>query len=183
MSITKSRFSFPLHFLFALMNFHFINHSCLSALLRLIRLSYAFHPHLFSFFVPFLYLTHNHILLIFFIHTLNQSNHRASDIRQRIIMVYLWGSDNKKTVKLPLWHLFLSIFFLSDALYQVSEKLEGPFNIELAADSVSVKVSEAIMHMQENSVSISTKVCKNRGWLIFINPNHCPYILIIINLL
>lgn len=45
----------------------------------------------------------------------------------------------------------------SDSLYQVSEKLEGPFNIELAADSISVKVSEAIMHMQENSVSISTK--------------------------
>lgn len=45
-----------------------------------------------------------------------------------------------------------------DALYQVSEKLEGPFNMELAADSISVKVSEAIMHMQENSVSISTKV-------------------------
>uniref|UniRef100_A0A671XXE6 Glypican 2 n=1 Tax=Sparus aurata TaxID=8175 RepID=A0A671XXE6_SPAAU len=44
-----------------------------------------------------------------------------------------------------------------DSLYQVSEKLEGPFNIELAADSISVKVSEAIMHMQENSVSISTK--------------------------
>ncbi|TNN73084.1 Glypican-4 [Liparis tanakae] len=39
-----------------------------------------------------------------------------------------------------------------DALYQVSEKLEGPFNMELAADSISVKVSEAIMHMQENSV-------------------------------
>lgn len=30
--------------------------------------------------------------------------------------------------------------------------------MELAADSISVKVSEAIMHMQENSVSISTKV-------------------------
>lgn len=29
--------------------------------------------------------------------------------------------------------------------------------MELAADSISVKVSEAIMHMQENSVSISTK--------------------------
>uniref|UniRef100_A0A665WPH2 Glypican 2 n=1 Tax=Echeneis naucrates TaxID=173247 RepID=A0A665WPH2_ECHNA len=40
-----------------------------------------------------------------------------------------------------------------DALYQVSEKLEGPFNMELAADSISVKVSEAIMHMQENSLS------------------------------
>uniref|UniRef100_A0A8D0AJ81 Glypican 2 n=1 Tax=Sander lucioperca TaxID=283035 RepID=A0A8D0AJ81_SANLU len=47
-----------------------------------------------------------------------------------------------------------------DALYQVSEKLEGPFNMELAADSISVKVSEAIMHMQENSVSISTKARK-----------------------
>lgn len=137
----------------------------------------------FPFLFLFFYSTHNHILLIFFIHTLNQSNHRASDIRQRIIMVYLRGSDNKKTARLPLWHLFPSVFFLSDALYQVSEKLEGPFNIELAADSVSVKVSEAIMHMQENSVSISTKVCKNRDWLIFINPNHCPYILIIINLL
>ncbi|XP_068182123.1 glypican-2 [Antennarius striatus] len=50
-----------------------------------------------------------------------------------------------------------------DALYQVSEKLEGPFNVELAADSISVKVSEAIMHMQENSVSISTKVFQGCG--------------------
>lgn len=88
-------------------------------------------------------------------------------------MVYLWGSDNKNTVKLPLWRLFLCVFFLSDALYQVSEKLEGPFNVELAADSVSVKVSEAIMHMQENSVSISTKVCKNWDWPMFIKPDHC----------
>uniref|UniRef100_A0A665WNR7 Glypican 2 n=1 Tax=Echeneis naucrates TaxID=173247 RepID=A0A665WNR7_ECHNA len=50
-----------------------------------------------------------------------------------------------------------------DALYQVSEKLEGPFNMELAADSISVKVSEAIMHMQENSVTISTKVFQGCG--------------------
>ncbi|KAE8285651.1 Glypican-6 Secreted glypican-6 Precursor [Larimichthys crocea] len=50
-----------------------------------------------------------------------------------------------------------------DALYQISEKLEGPFNMELAADSISVKVSEAIMHMQENSVSISTKVFQGCG--------------------
>ncbi|XP_056456110.1 glypican-2 [Gadus chalcogrammus] len=50
-----------------------------------------------------------------------------------------------------------------DALYQVSEKLEGPFNMELAAESISVKVSEAIMHMQENSVSISAKIPMTRG--------------------
>ena len=51
----------------------------------------------------------------------------------------------------------VSVSPLSDALYQVSEKLEGPFNVELAADSISVKVSEAIMHMQENSITTSTK--------------------------
>ncbi|KAI1898586.1 hypothetical protein AGOR_G00073920 [Albula goreensis] len=50
-----------------------------------------------------------------------------------------------------------------DALVQVSEKLEGPFNMELAVDSIAVKVSEAIMHMQENSVSISTKVFQGCG--------------------
>ncbi|KAK6299153.1 glypican-2 [Coregonus clupeaformis] len=50
-----------------------------------------------------------------------------------------------------------------DALYQVSEKLEGPFNMELAADSISVKVSEAIMHMQENSIATSTKVFQGCG--------------------
>ncbi|XP_039976560.1 glypican-2 isoform X2 [Xiphias gladius] len=55
------------------------------------------------------------------------------------------------------WNSFI------DALYQVSEKLEGPFNMELAADSISVKVSEAIMHMQENSVTISTKVFQGCG--------------------
>uniref|UniRef100_A0A3Q3JZK7 Glypican 2 n=1 Tax=Monopterus albus TaxID=43700 RepID=A0A3Q3JZK7_MONAL len=69
------------------------------------------------------------------------------------------------------YHLSLCFFFcpLSDALYQVSEKLEGPFNIELAADSLSVKVSEAIMHMQENSVTISTKVFQGCG-----NPRPVP---------
>ncbi|XP_072573331.1 glypican-2 [Paramormyrops kingsleyae] len=50
-----------------------------------------------------------------------------------------------------------------DALLQVSEKLEGPFNMELAADSIAVKVSEAIMHMQENSVTTSTKVFQGCG--------------------
>lgn len=67
--------------------------------------------------------------------------------------------------------------------------------MELAADSISVKVSEAIMHMQENSVSISTKArngakadegerkegnwtlvhyCFSRrtGWLFFCHLNH-----------
>ncbi|KAJ3588225.1 hypothetical protein NHX12_011819, partial [Muraenolepis orangiensis] len=59
-----------------------------------------------------------------------------------------------------------SIQAVYNALYQVSEKLEGPFNLEVAAEYISVKVSEAIMHMQENSVGISTKVTelKERLW-------------------
>lgn len=35
--------------------------------------------------------------------------------------------------------------------------------MELAADSISVKVSEAIMHMQENSIATSTKAGMEGG--------------------
>lgn len=67
----------------------------------------------------------------------------------------MWSKQGSSPYRL---YFCLLLAPLSDALYQVSEKLEGPFNMELAADSISVKVSEAIMHMQENSVTISTKV-------------------------
>ncbi|XP_036445346.1 glypican-2 [Colossoma macropomum] len=50
-----------------------------------------------------------------------------------------------------------------DSLLSLADRLAGPFNVELAADSVAVKVSEAIMHMQENSVTISTKVFQGCG--------------------
>lgn len=46
----------------------------------------------------------------------------------------------------------------ADALMAVVQKLSGPFHFELAADSIAVKVSEGIMHMQENSITISAKV-------------------------
>lgn len=47
---------------------------------------------------------------------------------------------------------------VTDALMTLVEKISGPFHFELAADSIAVKVSEGIMYMQENSVTISTKV-------------------------
>ncbi|KAK2891423.1 hypothetical protein QQF64_007462 [Cirrhinus molitorella] len=50
-----------------------------------------------------------------------------------------------------------------DALMAVVEKLGGPFHFELAADSIAVKVSEAIMYMQENSITISAKVFQGCG--------------------
>ncbi|XP_029435547.1 LOW QUALITY PROTEIN: glypican-2 [Rhinatrema bivittatum] len=61
------------------------------------------------------------------------------------------------------WNQFL------DALVQVAERLEGPFNFELAADSIGVKISEGIMHLQDNSVQISTKVFQGCG-----NPRPAP---------
>lgn len=38
------------------------------------------------------------------------------------------------------------------------DRLEGPFNFESVIDPIDVKISEAIMNMQESSMQISQKV-------------------------
>ncbi|XP_075446981.1 glypican-6 isoform X2 [Ascaphus truei] len=50
------------------------------------------------------------------------------------------------------WNLFI------DAMLLVADRLEGPFNIESVMDPIDVKISEAIMNMQENSMQVSGKV-------------------------
>lgn len=50
----------------------------------------------------------------------------------------------------------------------VAERLEGPFNIESVMDPIDVKISDAIMNMQENSMQVSQKVNGSRGHLGFI---------------
>ncbi|KAL0185034.1 hypothetical protein M9458_020730, partial [Cirrhinus mrigala] len=40
----------------------------------------------------------------------------------------------------------------------VTERLEGPFNIESVMEPIDVKISEAIMNMQENSMQLSYQV-------------------------
>lgn len=40
----------------------------------------------------------------------------------------------------------------------VADRLEGPFNIEDVMDPIDVKISEAIMNMQVNSMQVSGKV-------------------------
>uniref|UniRef100_A0A8D0DMR3 Glypican 2 n=1 Tax=Salvator merianae TaxID=96440 RepID=A0A8D0DMR3_SALMN len=55
------------------------------------------------------------------------------------------------------WERFL------DALTQLAERLGGPFNFELAADSIGVKISEAIMYLQEHSMQTSAKVFQSCG--------------------
>ncbi|MEQ2177851.1 hypothetical protein GOODEAATRI_007885 [Goodea atripinnis] len=49
------------------------------------------------------------------------------------------------------WNNFL------DAMLGLAERLEGPFNFESVMDPIDVKISEAIMNMQENSMQVSQK--------------------------
>ncbi|XP_069496054.1 glypican-6 isoform X2 [Ambystoma mexicanum] len=55
------------------------------------------------------------------------------------------------------WNLFI------DAMLLVAERLEGPFNIEAVMDPIDVKISEAIMNMQESSLQVSAKVFQGCG--------------------
>ncbi|MGH0150340.1 UNVERIFIED_CONTAM: hypothetical protein FKN15_047553 [Acipenser sinensis] len=50
-----------------------------------------------------------------------------------------------------------------DAMLLVAERLEGPFNIEAVMEPIDVKISEAIMNMQENSMQVSSKVFQGCG--------------------
>ncbi|NP_001274470.1 glypican-6b precursor [Danio rerio] len=50
-----------------------------------------------------------------------------------------------------------------DALLLLTERLEGPFNIESVMEPIDVKISEAIMNMQENSMQLSYQVFQGCG--------------------
>lgn len=47
---------------------------------------------------------------------------------------------------------------MTDAMLLVADRLEGPFNIEAVIEPVDIKISEAIMTMQDNSMQVSAKV-------------------------
>ncbi|XP_012620227.1 glypican-4 [Microcebus murinus] len=55
------------------------------------------------------------------------------------------------------WNSFI------DAMLMMAERLEGPFNIESVMDPIDVKISDAIMNMQDNSVQVSQKVFQGCG--------------------
>ncbi|XP_068428417.1 glypican-6-like isoform X1 [Clinocottus analis] len=57
----------------------------------------------------------------------------------------------------PEWNLYI------DALLLVAQRLEGPFNIESVMDPIDVKISEAIMNMQDNSAQVSYRVFQGCG--------------------
>lgn len=67
-----------------------------------------------------------------------------------------------QTTELPFMLYCSSPNIMLDAMLMVAERLEGPFNIESVMDPIDVKISDAIMNMQENSVQVSQKVMKAR---------------------
>uniref|UniRef100_A0A8C2XAP6 Glypican 6b n=1 Tax=Cyclopterus lumpus TaxID=8103 RepID=A0A8C2XAP6_CYCLU len=57
----------------------------------------------------------------------------------------------------PEWNLYI------EALLLVAQRLEGPFNIESVMEPIDVKISEAIMNMQDNSAQVSYMVFQGCG--------------------
>uniref|UniRef100_A0A665TTI7 Glypican 6a n=1 Tax=Echeneis naucrates TaxID=173247 RepID=A0A665TTI7_ECHNA len=57
----------------------------------------------------------------------------------------------------PEWNLFI------DAMLLVADRLDGPFNIEAVIEPIDIKISEAIMTMQDNSMQVSAKVFQGCG--------------------
>uniref|UniRef100_A0A674MW26 Glypican 6a n=1 Tax=Takifugu rubripes TaxID=31033 RepID=A0A674MW26_TAKRU len=55
------------------------------------------------------------------------------------------------------WNLFI------DAMLLVADRLQGPFNIEAVIEPIDIKISEAIMIMQDNSMQVSAKVFQGCG--------------------
>lgn len=51
-----------------------------------------------------------------------------------------------------------AILIVAEALKNLAKRLEGPFNIESVVDPIDVKISDAIMNLQENSAQVSSKV-------------------------
>lgn len=53
---------------------------------------------------------------------------------------------------------FTPLAVVTDAMLLVAQRLEGPFNIESVMEPIDVKISEAIMNMQDNSAQVSYRV-------------------------
>lgn len=47
---------------------------------------------------------------------------------------------------------------VTDAMLLVADRLEGPVNIEAVIEPIDIKISDAIMIMQDNSMVVSAKV-------------------------
>lgn len=55
---------------------------------------------------------------------------------------------------------------MTDAMLLVADRLKGPFNIESVLEPIDVKISNAIMNMQDNSMQVSAKVLSSELFYI-----------------
>lgn len=66
-------------------------------------------------------------------------------------------------MQLSVWYQSSRLFILiqivfTEAMKQLASRLEGPFNIESVVDPIDVKISDAIMTLQENSLRVKEQV-------------------------
>jgi hypothetical protein len=51
----------------------------------------------------------------------------------------------------------LTLVCLADSLTSLSERLVGPFNVEMTVEPISIKISDAIMNFQESGFQVMKK--------------------------
>lgn len=90
-------------------------------------------------------------------------------LRKMLQNAVLWVLPSSLQLNVILSCWVRSCVCLLDAMLSLVERLEGPFNFESVIDPIDVKISEAIMNMQENSMQISQKV-SNRSGCFMIPP-------------
>lgn len=60
---------------------------------------------------------------------------------------------------------------------QLASRLEGPFNIESVVDPIDVKISDAIMTLQENSLRVKEQVTYREPKNTLLSLNLCLILL------
>lgn len=69
---------------------------------------------------------------------------------------------------------------MTDAMLLVADRLEGPVNIEAVIEPIDIKISDAIMAMQDNSMVVSAKVLYPdlfflHAMLCYVNYKSCSF--------
>lgn len=59
--------------------------------------------------------------------------------------------------------IFKMTLQFSDALDKVSDRLLGPFNIEMVVEPINIKISDAVMNFQDSGADVSKKVFSGCG--------------------
>lgn len=65
----------------------------------------------------------------------------------------------------------------TEAMKQLASRLEGPFNIESVVDPIDVKISDAIMTLQENSLRVKEQVTYREPQNTLLSLNLCLILL------